>query len=404
MATCRDVFGFLSQVRDRHVTSTLAPADLGQLRELQIVQVLSPEEYAQIGAAANAVLADRDDLAARIAQERALAAEVATEDRKTHSILFHLEGKEKQAAALRSEAEHRASLEATDRDLAERQQKFDAEIAQRSLLDTLVPFPGGYVALTGFGARELRDLGLRLYRVSDLDFAAYWAQRQAVARELNDLADRGAQYVAGLLGPLGGVDRSALWAVSVGLAKLEPEVARGTAVYVDAYDRIGGISHNPENRLLSAEILTCLPRGVAESLPALAALDREVRQAGVPRESSLGVASMLLLGQRADGTFATTNLSEFLHYTRSYEAAALLAIVNRADVGAKFASLRSVFASWGYQPSEDVELASAFLAVSELPVEGVTTKLAILARGLGAYLQYPLVSAAIVASVPVLEA
>ena len=64
----------------------------------------------------------------------------------------------------------------------------------------------------------------------------------------------------------------------------------------------------------------------------------------------------------------------------------------------------STFRSWGFQPSEDVEFSSAYLSLSEVPVDGVTPKLAILARGLAMYLQYPLVAAAIVASIPVLEA
>ena len=63
-----------------------------------------------------------------------------------------------------------------------------------------------------------------------------------------------------------------------------------------------------------------------------------------------------------------------------------------------------MFASWGYEPSEDVELSSAYLTVSELPVEGVSTKLAIISKGLHAYLQYPLVASAILAAIPVLEA
>jgi hypothetical protein len=84
----------------------------------------------------------------------------------------------------------------------------------------------------------------------------------------------------------------------------------------------------------------------------------------------------------------------------------LLSIMNTPPdaLAAKFASLRSLFASWGYTESEDLELSSAFLAVSELPVEGISTKLAIIARGLNAYLQYPLVAAAILASVSTMEA
>ena len=173
---------------------------------------------------------------------------------------------------------------------------------------------------------------------------------------------------------------------------------------MSAYNQIGGLAHNVENRLMAAEILSCLPRGVPESLPSLSQLEKEVRKVGVPKESSLGVASILLLGQRADGTFATSNFVECLRLTASYESASLLAIVDRPDVISKFTALRSLFASWGFQESEDVELASSYLAISELPVDGISTKLAILSRGLAAYLEFPLVAAAIMASIPVLEA
>jgi hypothetical protein len=84
----------------------------------------------------------------------------------------------------------------------------------------------------------------------------------------------------------------------------------------------------------------------------------------------------------------------------------LLAIVNEPyeDLTAKFTNAQNVFTGWGYNPSEDVELSAAYLAVSDLPIEGVQTKLAIIAKGLGTYLMYPLVAASILTSIPVLEA
>ena len=113
-----------------------------------------------------------------------------------------------------------------------------------------------------------------------------------------------------------------------------------------------------------------------------------------------------MLGRRADGTIALPNLTQYLTVTRSYESAALLAIVNLPvpDLAAKFQSLRTMFARWGYRPSEDVELSSAYLAVSEIPIEGITTKLAIIAKGLATYLEYPLVAASVLASLSTLEA
>ncbi|MCI4361541.1 MAG: hypothetical protein L3J91_07525, partial [Thermoplasmata archaeon] len=145
---------------------------------------------------------------------------------------------------------------------------------------------------------------------------------------------------------------------------------------------------------------------VDENIPLLRALDTEVRTLGIPNESSLGVASILLLGRRADGSFADSNLVESVRLTRSYESAALLAVVNEPmdTLAAKYNATRLMFQGWGYEPSDDVELSSAYLTVSELPIDTIGTKLGIIARGLGTYLQYPLVGASILASIPVLEA
>ena len=54
--------------------------------------------------------------------------------------------------------------------------------------------------------------------------------------------------------------------------------------------------------------------------------------------------------------------------------------------------------------SEDTELASAFLSISDFGPEDVRSKLTIIENGLRNYLEYPLVAAAILASVPTLEA
>jgi hypothetical protein len=273
-------------------------------------------------------------------------------------------------------------------------------------MDTMIPLGTGYVGLTGFGLVQSRDLGFRLYRLSDAPFTAYWDQAKQIRQEMDSLALGGQSYVTGLAGPLTGVDRSYLWAIGIGLAQIQPDPTKGGPAFLSAYTSLGTLSSNVENRLMSAEMLTTSPQPLDANLGALGQLDGEVRKAGVPKESSLGVASILLLGRRADGTYATENLTHFLQLTKSFESAALLAIVNRpyADMSQKFAQLRALFGAWGFAPSEDVELSSAYLSMSELPVDGINTKLAILSKGMGAYLQYPLVAASILASIPVLEA
>ena len=91
--------------------------------------------------------------------------------------------------------------------------------------------------------------------------------------------------------------------------------------------------------------------------------------------------------------------------TKSYEAAAILAVMNLPfdQLSAKFQLFRSKFIAWGYMASEDTEIASAFLAIGELSADEVTGKVQYIVEQLTNYLEYPLVAAAILASIPVFE-
>ncbi|MFZ0829696.1 MAG: hypothetical protein WCB18_03115 [Thermoplasmata archaeon] len=406
MANCQDVYTFLAQVNNKAVTTTLASPDLATLQQLNVLQLVSADQYAQMVQAIQTLYTERDAINEKSYARSNLADQLSAETQRSHSILFHFESKAKQAAGMQKAAQDQAALQAADSDLSAEEKDYDQKMGQRALLDTLTPYGGQYVGLTSLGAMSLRDLGTRLYRVSDLPFAAYLSQSQLVDRELNDIANTSAQYFSTLVQPLPTVDRSYLWAISIGLAKRQSDINVGANSFLDAYNGLRDLAHNDENRLMSAEILSASARKIGDSLPALTQLEGEVRHLGIPKQASLGVASIILLGQRADGTFATDNLQAFLRQTPSYESAALMAIVNRpfADLEAKFGATRAMFGGWGYAPSEDVELSSAYLAVSDLPMDGLSPKLAVLTRGLGAYLQYPLVAAAILASIPVLEA
>ncbi len=400
------MYAFLDGVRHRTATAALPDADLANLGQLGIVQVVTSAQYTQLAQDLGTLDARRSAIGQEASDRYRLASQVRAEDARTHSILFHFEGQARRETEVAQEAKDAAALRSLDGDLVARQQQFEALLAQRSVMDSLTPYGGGYVGLTGFGAMQWRDLGLRLYRTSDVDFGAYWQEVQQVDHELNDIGSRSASYFAQLYGRLPSSDRSYLWAIAVGLSKTQADVAQGTGAFLSAYGAIGGLAHNDENRLLSAEILSALPRPPAETVPMLGQLEVSVRKAGVPKESSLGVASIVLLGQRQDGSFALPELANFLRLTPSYESAGLLAILNRPfeEVAGKFGQLRALFQSWGYQPSEDVELASSYLTLSDLPADGISTKLTILSRGLIQYLEYPLVASAILASIPVLEA
>jgi hypothetical protein len=406
MTTCKDIYAFLSQVSARTVTASLSDADVALLSQLKLVQFFTPDQYQKAEADVQALGSDQAVFSQEVSRRAALAELVQDETRKTHSILFHFEGQQKQAQELQRETQAESSLKSVDGDLAQKQLQIGQLIAQRTLLDTLTPFGSGYVGLTGLGSLAFRDLGTALYRVSDTEFATYWDQAQKITHDLEDLSARGADYFGRISPNLADADKSHLWAISIGLSKAQPDAAAGSATFVSVYNQIYGLSPNPENRLMSSEVLFSLPRPLAEELPTLTPLLRDVRKLGVAADSALGVASILLLGRRGDGTLATPSFQQYLQLTQSYESAALLSIMNLPipDQTAKFQSLRAMFAGWGYRPSEDVELSSAYLTVSELPVEGISTKLAIIAKGLSTYLEYPLVAASVLASLSTLEA
>ena len=139
----------------------------------------------------------------------------------------------------------------------------------------------------------------------------------------------------------------------------------------------------------------------------LASLDRQLRRdAHVPKQLSAGVAATIMFGRRFDGTYPTDKFVEFSKMTSSYESAAILSVVNVPSdkLAAKFQAFRSLFNSWGYKTSEDTELASAYLAISDLGPDDVKTKMTIILDALKNYLEYPLVAAAILASIATLEA
>ena len=405
MATCTAVYNFLTEVNNRAVETDPATVNGAHLMELGVIELLTSDQFQQMTTEVQTLTAAQSALQAELAERTQLAGSLHGDFDRTHSILFHLHGKEAQAAETSQETKDRQSLQALEADLAAKQKAFDDLVAKRSLLDTLVPCGSQYVGLTGVGQAQMRDLGVRLYRVGDAEFDSYWSETQRVSQSMNSLADEGAGYYA-RLAALAGADRSYLWAISLGLSRTVPDPAQGATRFAQAYEGASSLSKNAENRLMASEIMFAIPRPLPDQLPALKELVRETRKLKVPEESALGVAAMLLFGQRGDGTFATQNLAWFLPQTRSYEAAALLAIMNvpAEDLQKKFEGMRAMFTGWGYSASDDVELSSAYLAVSELPVDSMSTKLSIIARGLLTYLQYPLVAASVLASVATLEA
>jgi hypothetical protein len=158
---------------------------------------------------------------------------------------------------------------------------------------------------------------------------------------------------------------------------------------------------------MAAEVLTATgTQDIRGFEGTLKAVDGQLRKQGVPKELSAGVAATIMAGRRFDGSYPTDTFAKFRGLTSSYEAASILAVMNVSfdQSSAKFNEYRSRFDSWGYMKSEDTEISSAFLAIGELNPDEVEEKLKYIIEQLRNYLEYPLVAAAILASIPVFEA
>src|SRR5947207_14172084 len=113
-----------------------------------------------------------------------------------------------------------------------------------------------------------------------------------------------------------------------------------------------------------------------------------------------------MFGRRYDGTYPTDRFLEFSRMTRSFESAAILSVMNDPSnqLPSKFQSFRSMFGPWGYQTSEDTELASAFLSISDLQPDDASCKMYIIVTAPRHHREYALVGAAILPSLPTLRA
>lgn len=406
MTTCGVIGKYLGEIRDRQVTTRVQESDLTLLQQQNLILVFTNDQVQQLSEDVARLQQLRSTIAQESSQRGQQTGQVSLDTRRTHSILFHLEGADKQHAQLDQLKREQDALRALDTEMAQRQQDFAQLMVKQSQLAAVTPYDGRQVAITTQGRVALRDLTVRLYRVSDKEFSTYWTESQRIDEQLGGISNQSAQFERGLTGALKDVDVSYLWAVAIGMAKAPGPSQDRLNVFLGAYNALGPYATNVENRLMATEILSVLPRPVPQNIPRVASLKDEVRKLKVPSEAALGVAAILLMGERADGSIPLPELRNFLPVTPSYESAALMSIVNRpeAEIVERFRSVRSLFLGWGHSPSEDTELSSAYLAMSELPLETVGSKLAILSHGLAGYLQYPLVGSAILASIPVLEA
>jgi hypothetical protein len=411
---CNDVRIFFSQIAEKSVLTPIPSVDMDFLANNGYLTLMQKDDY-NLGLAEISTLTPMSvDLMNQRMEENSERAHLDDDVRKTHSIAFLFEGKENKEAEKLEIQSHKEAVSKIDADIAKREAQINELIKKKSIFDRMVPYDGVYVSLTGPGIMMLNDLNIRNYRVSEREFSDFRDEIQATYGELKSIAEISTYHFTNLYTSFPGIDASQLWSLSVGLAKLQGDPTQIGQRFLFAFDLLKNFDGTLENKIMAGEIMAAsktaqLPTNsdLLDLSESLKQLDRQIKhEAHVPGLLSTGVAATILYGRRYDGTFPTDRFEEFSKITASYESAAILSIFNvpTDQLINKFQAYRYLFSSWGFEMSEDTELASAFLAISDLGPEEVRLKLTIIENGLRNYLEYPLVAAAILASVPTLEA
>jgi hypothetical protein len=413
---CSVVRTFFSQIAGKSVSMQIPEADMSFLATDGYVSVMQKEQYDEALAEISNLAKVNEELAREDDEERSARALLEEHERKTHSIFFHFRSEDNQKAELERAENQRNVVSKEEADVIEKESKMMELLQKKSTIDRMVQYDGRYVSLTGLGVITLNDLNIRNYRVSETEFSGFVQERMATFSELRSIAHKGGFYVSVLNNELPYTDLSQLWGVSIGLGKLQGDPNQIIERFLLALDMVQQFRSNRENKMMAAEIMTAskvnpsqMPansdlQSLAESLESLE--DEARHDAHVPDELSAGVAATILFARRYDGTFPIDKLVEFSRMTLSSESAAILSVLNVPldQMSSKFVQFRSLFSSWGYGESEDTDLASAYLTISEFTPDEVKDKMNIILDALKNYLEYPLVAAAILTSIPTFEA
>jgi len=423
---CGEVRAFLSQIRDREEPIAPVPSvDLNYLSSGGYVLTTTKGDHDEWADEVERLSQMTTEANAEMAKHELAEEALQKDERKEHSFLFHLEHEEEKDEVRQRAQDETAAVSTEESELSAMEANVNELIQRKSMVDRMVPYDGEYLSLTDLGSVILNDLDVRNYRVADEEFTDFSAEIKATYGELRSIADRAASYVFVLkpsvpdMGDVeyakddGGGDGhttirapSSLWSTAIGLAKLQGDTDQIGQRFILALNGLKGLDSTTPNKLMAAEVMTALSAQDVQSLVSvLREMDQAVRKQGVAKELSAGVAATIMAGRRFDGSYPLDRFAQFRELTSSYEAAAILAVMNVPYDGlsTKFQAFRSMFDSWGYMKSEDTEIGSAFLAIGELDALEVGEKLKYVVEQLKNYLEYPLVAAAILASIPVFE-
>lgn len=330
------------------------------------------------------------------------------EEHKTSSIRFHFEKKDKKEAERQEFQEEMNKLTGEQKDLKSQEDLLNSLLEKKALLSRMISYKDIYVLLTDKGVQEEKDLSVRVYRFSDEEFSVYEGEMNETLKELTNIVQSAKSYFDYLENVMDydGSQRSVLMSTSMSLAKIAGDTNTIATRFMSTYNEMGSFTRNFENRLMASEIITGSGKDISSEMAQFKEVFHEVHhKIKVPRESAAGVASMIYLARRYDGTYPYENLQTFLESTKSYESAAVMATMNRPaqDTLQKFTGMRAIFTGWGYNASEDVELSSAYIAISDFQPSEIRDKLSAVIDTMRNYLEYPLVASTVIATVPVME-
>src|SRR5438477_83096 len=329
----------MSQISGKSVTMQVQKADLDFLSTNGYLSIMPKQDYDQAAADVANLSQMNDALQSERMQEGIVQATLERDERKTHSILFHLEGRDEKEAEIAKIETEKGVVAKEQADMTEKDSKIKELIQKKSAIDRMVPCDGLYVSLTGLGVLTLNDLNVRNYRVSDSDFSDFMEERMETLGELHSIAERGSYQVSNLRTRVPEADFSQLWNVSIGLAKLRADQSQINQRFLLALGVLHHFDSTLDNKMMAAEIITSLSANPSQSsidnsdlqnlTKTLQSLDHDLRHhAKVPKQISTGVAALVMFGKRYDGTYPTDRFLEFSRMTHSYESAAILSVMS----------------------------------------------------------------------------
>jgi len=447
MVKCNDVMTALSQISAKSVNALISEDVLKLLTTNGFVECLSKDEYEKLAAFVESYSTIDREVEEEQKKEETDEETLARDEKKIHSIRFWFEGHEKKDID-RARVQTDEQLVSRDKEeVKEKGNELQALIQKKSILDRQVPCGEQYLSLTGTGTIMLHELTIRNYRVGDKDFGEFLHETKATEMELQAIAERANNYYSAIkaatldmdTSPIAakerkdsyaaeddededddddddedeeeyrikskGAESSQLWAISIGLAKLEGDLGKIKENFIQMINALQKFNNsNLDSKLMAAETLVASGRNT-DSLEALTNVDKQIRQsANVPEELSAGIAATIFCGVNPD---ALTRFDDvFSKATKSYAAAALLSISKeeQENLSQKLDVFKSLFNLWGYSASEDTDLAAAYMAVSKLSETDAREKMSVLAAALKAEFGFPLVPAAILTSIRALNA